>query len=153
MTTEIRLVYRDADGAVINIGTWNEAEGAWPPGTSWQEEEVASTPDGARYAAADGMPDHLAPALSDRQMAQALAERGLISQAEALAWVSDGTLPAAFEALIGGLPAEDQFGARMHLTGSTTFLRQHPLVKAFGAAHGMTAADIDELWLFAASLT
>ncbi len=90
--------------------------------------------------------------ISDRQFFQGLALRGLISQAEALAAVGTGTLPAAFEALIGQLSSEDQFAARMLLSGATSFQRTNPLVDTLGAMLDMSPAEIDELWRFCAGL-
>ncbi|WP_341992867.1 hypothetical protein [Azorhizobium sp. AG788] len=90
--------------------------------------------------------------ISDRQFFQGLALRGLVSQAEALAAVGTGTLPAAFEALIGQLSAEDQFAARMLLSGATSFQRTNPLVDTLGAMLDMSPAEIDDLWRFCAGL-
>jgi len=90
--------------------------------------------------------------ISDRQFFQALAANGMISEAEALAAVQTGAIPAAMEGLIAAMPSEDQFGARMLLSGATEFRRDHPLVSAYGAANNMTSQQIDQLWQFAASL-
>lgn len=97
-------------------------------------------------------PPAVPSSISDRQFAQQLAVVGLITQTEALAWVSTGTIPASFDAFIGALPADAQFGARMLLKGATIFERSHPLTAAFGAAQGMSADQIDDLWRAAAAL-
>lgn len=92
--------------------------------------------------------------LSRRQFYQSLAlgEDPYITEAEALAAVANGTLPAAVEAIVSGLPADNQFSARMLLVGATTFVRSHPLVGAFGAALGMSEAELDEFWISASKL-
>lgn len=90
--------------------------------------------------------------ISDRQFFQALAMAGMISQAEALEAVKTGTLPAAFEAFISALPDEQEFPARMLLSGATTYSRSHPLTDAFGAMNGMTPEQVDDLWRMAAAL-
>jgi len=90
--------------------------------------------------------------ISDRQFFHALALSGMITQDEALTAVKIGTLPAAFEVFVGGLPTDDQFNARMLLEGATTFKRSHPLTAAFGAMSGMTPTQIDALWQLAAGL-
>jgi hypothetical protein len=90
--------------------------------------------------------------ISDRQFFQELSIMGLITQAEALSAVQVGTIPAAMETFIGSLPSAQQFSARMVLTGATTFQRSHPLVAMFGAAQGMTSAQIDALWIAASAL-
>lgn len=90
--------------------------------------------------------------ISDRQFAQGLAHRSIITEAEALAWVGNGTLPAAMETFIEGLPATQTFDARMILQGATEFRRSHPMVDVFGAALSFTSAQIDELWIYCSSL-
>jgi hypothetical protein len=48
-------------------------------------------------------------------------------------------------------PAQ-QFAANMLLAGTATFRRDHPLTNAIGASLGMTAAQMDELFIAAAAL-
>lgn len=91
-------------------------------------------------------------AISDRQMAQIMATKNIISEAEALAWVSSGTVPIAMDALVNGLPEGDRFAARMLLAGATTFERSHPLVAVLGASYGMSSGEIDDLFRAAALL-
>lgn len=95
---------------------------------------------------------YVPPGISDRQFFQALAMNGLISEVEALAAVKTGDMPAAINAFVASLPTEEQFAAKMLLSGATTFLRDHPLTNAFGALYGMTPEQIDDLWRQAASL-
>lgn len=90
--------------------------------------------------------------ISDRQFFHALALTGEISEAEALAAVKTGDPPAAMEAFLVSLPAEDQFNARMLLEGAVTFRRSHALTEAFAAGMNMTAEQTDDLWRLAASL-
>ncbi|KQZ50325.1 hypothetical protein ASD54_08705 [Rhizobium sp. Root149] len=92
--------------------------------------------------------------LSRRQFYQALAlgDDPYITEAEALAAVASGMLPAAVEAIVSNLPSETQFSARMLLVGATTFVRSHPLVGAFGVALGMSESQLDEFWLGASKL-
>ncbi|KMO34897.1 hypothetical protein VQ03_22835 [Methylobacterium tarhaniae] len=97
-------------------------------------------------------PAAVLPAVSDRQFFQALAAAGTISQDAALAAVMTGTLPARIEAAVAGLPAAEQFAARMLLSGATAFERGHPMVAQLGAALGYDAAALDALWRQAAAL-
>ncbi|BAQ44412.1 hypothetical protein [Methylobacterium aquaticum] len=90
--------------------------------------------------------------ISDRQFFQALAQAGTITQAEALAAVMTGTLPARIETAVAGLPDDQQFAARMMLSGATTFERGHPMVEQLGAALGYEGKALDELWAAAAAL-
>lgn len=90
--------------------------------------------------------------ISDRQFFQVLANRELITKAEALAAVTTGALPAAIEALVTSLAVEEEFNARMLLQGATEFRRSHPLTETLGAGLGMTPEQIDELWIDAHEL-
>jgi len=91
-------------------------------------------------------------AISDRQFFHALAKRSIISEAEAEAAVATGEIPAAMQAIVDALPADQRFDTRMILRGAVEFRRSHPLVAAFGAALGWSEAQIDDLFTFAGSL-
>lgn len=106
----------------------------------------------AQLAALPTAPAAGLPAVSDRQFFQALALAGTITQAEALAAVMTGTLPAGIEAAVAALPEAERFAARMLLSGATTFERGHPMVAQLGAALGYDAAALDALWREAATL-
>ena len=56
------------------------------------------------------------------------------------------------QAVIDGMPAEQQFAATMVLAGGTEFVRDNPLVNIFGQSQGMDADAIDDFWRFAAGL-
>jgi hypothetical protein len=90
--------------------------------------------------------------ISDRQFFQQLAVKGNITQDEALAAVATGTIPAAMAALVGQLPADSQFAAKMLLCGATIFERAHPLTATLGQMYGMDAAALDAFWQQAALL-
>lgn len=90
--------------------------------------------------------------ISDRQFFQALALQGFVTEDEALAAVQVGAIPAGMMPLINALPSDQQFNAKMLLSGATQFERDHPLVAAFAQANNITEAATDALWIFAASL-
>ena len=91
--------------------------------------------------------------ISDRQFFQMLAVSEAITKEEALAAVMVGTIPAALEAIVSGIADEnEQFAARMLLSGATQFVRDQPLVSAVAAARGMTEQQLDEFWSAAAAL-
>lgn len=90
--------------------------------------------------------------ISRRQFFQQMAVASLISQAEAIAAVRDGEIPAALMTFVDSLPTEEQFAAEMLIIGATTFHRSHPLVEAFGALQGLSSAQVDDLWRAAAAL-
>ncbi len=90
--------------------------------------------------------------ISDRQFFQALALRGMLTFNEALLCVRTGELPMAFQSFLQTLTSEQEFSARMLLSGAVIFERDHPLTKAFGDWYGMSPENIDELWLEASNL-
>lgn len=98
------------------------------------------------------IPELVPDEISDRQFFEALAYKGIVTQEEALDAVKTGALPASFEAFIQAIPAEQQFSARMILSGATTYRRSHPLTEAFGVMSGLSTEEIDDLWRMAASL-
>lgn len=91
--------------------------------------------------------------ISDRQFFQLLAMRGIITEAEALAAVGPGVIPAQMQAFIAQLPGDDErFAATMLLTGATQFERAHPLVPVFAQLFGWSDADLDQFWIEAGAL-
>lgn len=91
-------------------------------------------------------------AISDRQFFHGLALRGEVTEAEALAAVRTGAVPAAFQTFIDALPAEERFGATMLVSGAIEFRRSHLLTVAFSQAKGWTSEATDEFWRYCASL-
>jgi len=92
------------------------------------------------------------PDISRRQFYQQLAVQGIITQAEALAAVTSGSIPAALQVLINGLPSSEQFPATMLIVGNDTYHRSHPLVAQIGIAYGWTSAQMDAFFNAAAAL-
>lgn len=90
--------------------------------------------------------------ISDRQFFQQLAVVNLVTQDEALAYVSAGALPKSMTDLIAKLPADAQFGAKMVVIGATSFFRHDPLTVQMITLYGMSAADADAFWTAAALL-
>lgn len=90
--------------------------------------------------------------ISDRQFFQQLATLGLITEAEALAAVKTGDIPAALVNLFKALPADQQFAAEMLLSGAVSFSRTHPLTVFFGLMMGWTTEELDNLWITASKL-
>jgi hypothetical protein len=80
--------------------------------------------------------------ISDRQFFQQLAVVGIITEAEALA-SNAAVIPPPLLAIIDVMPSEQQFAAKMLISGATVFERSHPMTEAVGAAYGWTAEQID----------
>lgn len=91
--------------------------------------------------------------ISDRQFFQQAALAGIITQAEALAAVQTGAIPAALQTIVDAIADPQQkFAAQMILSGATTFERYHPLTQSIGAALGWTDDQIDQFFRSAAAL-
>lgn len=85
--------------------------------------------------------------ISDRQFAMGLAIAGLITQAEALAFVKTGEVPTALQAMVDAI--EDtgaRFEAEMLVSGATVFKRSHPLVSMIASQVGWTEQQTDQFW-------
>ncbi|MBK3798650.1 hypothetical protein GAY33_05290 [Azospirillum brasilense] len=98
------------------------------------------------------VPDPVPASISDRQFFQQLAVDGYISQAEALAAVKTGDVPAILLALIADMPDDERFAAEMLLSGATTYERAHPLSVAIGEARGLTPEEVNAFFRAAAKL-
>lgn len=91
--------------------------------------------------------------VSDRKFFQALAERGVISEDEAVAAVARGELPPELQGFLASIKDKRaQFAARMMLAGNTLIERDHPTIIALFAALGMSEAEADDLFRFTAKL-
>jgi hypothetical protein len=85
------------------------------------------------------------PDLSFAQLMIGLVSEGWITTAEGEAWLT-GTLPAPVLALIGTLPAGQQFAAKARALRPTIVERTDPLVSALGAAQGKTPEQLDDFF-------
>lgn len=91
--------------------------------------------------------------ISDRQFYQHAAIEGFIAQADALAAVQSGFIPAPFQAFIDRITDPDEkFNVTMLFAGATTYYRQHHYAEMFGIAFGLTAEQVDTFWIEAAKL-
>lgn len=89
--------------------------------------------------------------ITDRQFFQQLAVQSIITEDEALQ-ANAAVIPSELLTLIGTLPTDQQFAAKMKISGATTFLRNDPLTIAIGTAYGWTSAQIDAFFVAAAEL-
>lgn len=92
--------------------------------------------------------------ISDRQFFQQLAIEGDITEDDALAAVQTGVIPTKLAAILAGLPASQQFNAKMLLAGATTFKFSNPITAALAAAltPPRTTEQMKALWVAAAQL-
>jgi uridine phosphorylase len=92
------------------------------------------------------------PSVTRRQFFQAAAQQGLITQAEALALFTTGTIPSEIATAINALPTAQQFPAQMLLLGALNFERENATLIALCAAIGQTSAQIDALFVLSGEL-
>ena len=92
-------------------------------------------------------------AITHVQFFQQLATIDAITQAEALAAVGRGAIPGALQCVVDAIEDPDQrFATNMLLAGAATFQRNHSLTNAIGTALGMSAGQMDELFVAAGAL-
>jgi len=130
-----------------------EAAVAVPEGKIVVSTEIQLIEGQPRYA--HTLADYVEPTpedISDRQFFQYLANEQLITEAEALAAVQTGTIPAAMQALIDQLPAEQQFPAKMLVSGATIFRRSHPVAEMIRQLFAWTPTRADQAWKDASKL-
>ena len=96
-------------------------------------------------------PEPVPQTISDRQFFQQLAVAGIITEDQALA-SNAAVIPAPLLAIIEAMPTEQQFAAKMLVSGATVFERTHPMTEAIGAAYGWTSAQIDAFFRAAGKL-
>lgn len=138
---DTNAVVDDATGAIIGP----EHEDEWAEYQAWVA--AGNTPNPAPP------PPVIVPIkISRRQFFQAAAKAGIITQAEAIAMLASGTMPAALAAAIALLPENKQFDATMAIVGDPDFYRADSFVIDLGAAMGETPAQIDGVFILGATL-
>lgn len=91
--------------------------------------------------------------ISRRQFFHQLAVMSLITNADALAALQGGTIPAPLQAIIDQLPTEnDRFEAQMFIVGAQNFNRLHPLSETVRLSLGWSVEQKDDFWREAAKL-
>ncbi len=96
-------------------------------------------------------PTPVPQSISDRQFFQQLSIFGIISEDEALA-SNRGIIPAPMLAIIDQMPADQQFSAKMIISGATVYNRNDPLTIGIGTAYGWTSEQIDDFFRAASAL-
>lgn len=130
------------------------SDGAWIPVDEQNNDYIVFT----QWLNANNTPDpYVAPpdpvpqSISDRQFFQQLSIVGIITEDQALA-SNAAVIPPPLLALIEALPADQQFAAKMLVSGATIFERHHPITEAIGQAYGWTVEQIDGFFTAASLL-
>ncbi len=107
----------------------------------------------AQYVEPEPVPEVAPDEISCRQFFQQLAAMEIITKAEALSALQNGTIPPPLQVIIDQLPTEDdKFNAQMLVIGAATFNRLHPLAEIVRQAMQWTAEQKDNFWREAAKL-
>lgn len=89
--------------------------------------------------------------VTKRQFYQQAAVAGFVTQAEALQAVG-GIIPATIQVMIDALPSDEQFNARMLISGAREIHRDHPLTAYIADEYGLTSEQVDDFFVAAAQL-
>lgn len=111
---------------------------------------AALATEAAKPLAADPRP--VPDEISDRQFWQSAALLGYITEAEAFAAVTVGTIPNILVNAIAQLPTSKQFPVKMAVAGSNTFHLSNPATGLLMQLLGRGPADAIAIWRLGASL-
>lgn len=137
---------------ITELGVDPEAEGwAMTPRPETPAERAAREAAEAATASAAEAARIAALVVDDIQFSLACVQAGIVTAAEAEAWAG-AVLPASLAAAIELLPEGQRAEARIRAAGMKEFRRSASFVVALGAAMGKTPAEIDALFLLAATL-
>lgn len=181
MATEANIVRLDGTAEPVAVKPYEVTETLSIPKVKkllvdklWTEDDIAPyglrlakpfvTPDGkvnvgrASYQMVEGevhqifdIEDLPPPSeVTDYQFFQALAKMGLISEQEALD-SNKGVIPSTLMGLIDTLPEDERFGAKMTLSGATSYHIDHPLTNTLARAMNWTPKQKNELFRLAGS--
>ncbi|MFN3890177.1 MAG: hypothetical protein ACK4MV_07245 [Beijerinckiaceae bacterium] len=122
----------------------------------WSAAELESIgltrqPDPQPEPPAAAVPD----VISDRQFIHQLRKLGLVTQAQALAFVKTGTAPPILADVVAQIPdQEERDDAELLLSGAVEFRRAHPLVALFAASQDppWTDEQVDQFFRDASAL-
>jgi hypothetical protein len=106
-----------------------------PADTQLRRELAAWIAAGGEIATAPTPVEPVPASITDRQFALEARDRGFITQAEAVAFVTVGTLPSALASIVAALPSTaERDDAVIAIAGATQFDRTHPLTLTIGEA-------------------
>lgn len=149
----------DAQGVIVNRAILAGSEDyVVPDGHTLVAEthpmDIGATYKDGVYTPLPPLPEPPAPpihTISDRQFFQQLALEGIITEDQALA-SNAAVIPPPLLAIIDAMPVEQQFAAKMLVSGATVYERNHPMTAAIGAAYGWGDAQIDDFFRAASTL-
>lgn len=151
-TTKALARWRAAEAGHGSLEETVAQDASEAQGAAWEADRdavlAALATEAAKPLAVDPRP--VPEAISRRQFGFGAVMVGKMAQAEALAFVNSGTLPAAVEAIVQSLPADQQFAARMSLA-SNEFHRHNPATMMFLPLMQIDDATADACWRYGAT--
>lgn len=150
----------DASGVWQNTVSWDGVS-AYAPPPGWTLELVSLLPPGGSQGWTLNGSTWTAPvvqvvvpaSVTRAQFYLAAAGAGIITTAQAVLMLENGTIPANLATAIAGLPTSQQGPAEIAIFGMTDYSRSDPFVQTLGALMGMTPAQLDALFIAAGSIT
>lgn len=107
---------------------------------------------GGVFTAPEPTPAPVPASVTRRQILTGLAVVGWITEQEALAALTVGATPAAVDAVIAALPADQQFATRMKWAGFQSAFRDDEMVAALAALEGKTNLEVDGFFRLCAGI-
>ena len=90
--------------------------------------------------------------VTETQFMRAARRVGMVTKAEAKAYLARGVIPAFVETAIAQIPADLQEEAELKIIGSDTFHRNDPVFAMLIAGGAATSEQVDDLFRLAATL-
>ena len=97
-------------------------------------------------------PNDVPEKVTETQFMRAARRVGMVTKAEAKAYLARGVIPAFVETAIAQIPADLQEDAELKIIGSDTFHRADPVFAMLIAGGAATAEQVDDLFRLAATL-
>jgi len=97
-------------------------------------------------------PDPVPEKVTETQFMRAAVKVGIVTAAEAKAYLARGVIPAFVETAVAQIPANVRTDAELKIIGSDTFHRADPVFAMLIAGGAATSEQVDDLFRLAATL-
>jgi hypothetical protein len=97
-------------------------------------------------------PDPIPEKVTETQFMRAAVKVGIVTDAEAKAYLARGVIPAFVETAVAQIPANVRTDAELKIIGSDTFHRADPVFAMLIAGGAATSEQVDDLFRLAATL-
>jgi hypothetical protein len=100
----------------------------------------------------EASPPPVPPQVTETQFMRAAVKVGIVTAAEAKAYLARGVIPAFVETAVAQIPANVRTDAELKIIGSDTFHRTDPVFAMLIAGGAATSEQVDDLFRLAATL-